>query len=172
MVATYRRQFDPLIARVAQPRNYDTDPFMRAVHILSKRLVAARIFTVGQIDTELQRLGYEYVEDRKVRYWAQMQPDLPERLIEMGVAKPEDFPRWARPFLRTENETAPMAQELGRASGDSGVTRTASTVYIVGGILAAWLGYKILNAIARGTDNPSRNSLPSPSTPRYPWLSD
>lgn len=171
MVEIIRRQSDPLLARVEQPRPYDhDDPFM-AVYIAAHRLVGALTWSYNRMYAKLQNEGYGYVDDRKIRYWAQQQPDLPELLIRMGEMTPEDFPAFVRPFLRTENGLAPMAQELGRASGDSDVTRTASTVYIVGGILAAWLGYKILKAIARGTDSPSRSSLPSPSTPRYPWLS-
>ncbi len=169
MVATYRRQSDPLLAPMEQPRNYDADPFLRAVHILSKRLVAARIYTVSQIDAGLQILGYEYVDDRKVRYWAQMQPDLPEQLIKMKVARPENFPIWAQPFLKTENGMAPMAQNSLPANSDASEDKEVPTRYVVGGTIAVWLGYKILKAIFRGTDNPSDNSQQSISIRPTPW---
>ena len=142
MVATYRRQSDPLLARMEQPRNYDIDPLLRAVHILSKRPVAAGIYTVSQIDAELQRLGHEYVDDRKVRYWAQMQPDLPEQLIKMKVARPEDFPDWAQPFLRLNDTTAPMAQENSPAIWSGGDIVTAF-VEVAAGVGLLWGGIKL-----------------------------
>ena len=169
MVATYRRQSDPLLAPMEQPRNYDTDSLLRAVHILAKRTVAAGVFTMGQMDMKLRRLGYSYVDERKVRYWVEKQPNLPEQLIAMGVAKPTDFPGWAQPFLRLNDATAPMAQELLPANRVSAEAEEVPLRYVVGGVVVGWLVYKVWKAIFRGTDNPSDNSQQSISIHPTPW---
>lgn len=120
MAEIYRRQSDVPIARMEQPRNFDTGDFERAVYIAAHRLVAARIWSYSKMHWELQKLGYDEVDERKIRYWTQRQPNLPELLISMGTAKPEDFPVWARPFLNTGDQTAPMAQERASESQSAG----------------------------------------------------
>lgn len=146
MVEIIRRQSDPLLARVEQPRPYYHDDSFMAVYIAAHRLVGALSWSYNRMYAKLQDEGYGYVDDRKIRYWAQQQPDLPELLIRMGEMTPEDFPAFLRPFLRTENGLAPMAQErtsTSRSGDDLALTFAdaikAGVVVVVAAKLLDWL---------------------------------
>ncbi len=156
-MATYRQQSTPVFARMEQPRNYGTDTIERAVYILAMRAVRAGLLTASQIAGMLQTQGYSEVPQRTVRYWVEHQPDLPEQVVEMGLARPEHFPTWTRRFLRTQDGTVPMAQEspLGAFYGPKNEEPSVAKAVAVG--FFAWLGYQVAKSIVRGTGSPSRS---------------
>ena len=170
MVATYRQQSDPPLARLEQPRNYATGSFERAVYTLAMRAVKAGVFTTQEIAGMLQALGFEYVPDRTIRSWIQKNPFLPEMLIVLGAAQPGDFPHWCRGFLQNTGSEAPMAQESGPVNKVATENEEMSTRYVVGVTIVVWLGIKFLKAIFRDTDNPSDSSQQSISIHPAPWL--
>lgn len=151
-----RRQSNPPLARMAQPRSFGTPPFERALRILGNRGVKAGAITTGGVDWKMREIGYGEVADRTVRSWNEKDPGLPERLIRMGEAQPSEFPQWAREFLQQPHDQAPMTQDLRESSNTS--VRT-----VIGRGVLAWGIYKIAKAIFSGTDSPSRSSQPLPS---------
>lgn len=154
-----RRQSNPPLARMAQPRSFGTPAFERALRILGNRGVKAGAISTGGVDYKMRKIGYGEVPDRTARWWNRKDPGLPERLIRMGEAQPSDFPQWAREFLRQPNDRAPMAQEL----PDSGRTTAQS---VVGKVILGWSIYQIARAIFSGTDSTSRSSQPLTSRRR------
>ena len=154
-----RRQSNPPLARMAQPRSFGTPAFERALRILGNRGVKAGAITTGGVDWKMREIGYGEVADRTVRWWNERDPSLPERLIRMGEAKSSDFPQWAREFLKQPDDQAPMAQDL-RYSGRT----TAQSV--IGKVILGWSIYQIARAIFSGTDSTSRSSQPLPSRRR------
>ena len=159
MVATYRQQSDPTLARMAQPRNFGTPPFERALRILGNRGIRAGAITAHRVDWNMRKIGYGEVSDRTVRWWNRRDPDLPERLIRMGEAQPGDFPQWAREFLQPPEDRASMAQDSPESSRTT--VQTVAVVAFVG-----WSIYQIARAIFSGTDSTSRSSQPLPSRRR------
>ncbi len=154
-----RRQSNPPLARMAQPRSFGTPPLERALRMLGNRGVKAGAITAGRVEWNMREIWYGEVPDRTARWWNLRDPDLPERLIRMGEAQLSDFPQWAREFLKQPDDQAPMAQDLPRSNR----TKTRS---VVGKVVVGWGIYQIAKVIFSGAGSPSRSSQPLPSRRR------
>lgn len=119
MAATYRqlrasprpppRSRRVRVAHLAQPAGPVYDALTRARYIAAHRAAKDRLLRTGDIPGRMAREGIEPVSDRTIREWARREPDLPERLLSGGLARPEDFPRFVRPLLKSPG-TAHLAQ--------------------------------------------------------------
>lgn len=86
------------LAEVAQ-----VDPKSRAAHILARRAAEEKMLRIRDIDGTLTGTSIERADPRSSLRWYQEDQDLPERLIENGYARPEDFPKRLRSFIRTKD---------------------------------------------------------------------
>ncbi len=123
MAATYRQHRDrrtvragalPMVARMAQPAGHVYSALTRAAYVLGMRRAKDKDRD-GQVDASdilgwMVEAGFEPVPARTVRHWAQKEAGLPEALVNDRPASADDFPEWARPYLRTGSRQAEMQQ--------------------------------------------------------------
>lgn len=158
MAATYRQHRDcktaragglPMVAEMAQPAGYVYGALTRAAYILGMRAAKdrdrGRPISASDISGWMVKAGFEPVPGRTVRSWVQSQADLPEGLINDGLAGADDFPGWARRYLRTGSQQAEMRQtplapsSLIRSSVGLGLA-VAAGVCVVAGVSRAVAG--------------------------------
>lgn len=81
-------------------RMEQVDPKSRAANILGIRGHEEGLISLKEIGGKLVGTEFTQAHPRSAQRWAKKQPDLPERMIETGQMRPEDFPRSLRSFLK------------------------------------------------------------------------
>ena len=170
MAATWRRDGInggrpelPAVAQMGQPSGPVYDAFTRAAYIAAHRAATqtnGRILRPADIPRQLARAGIEGVPERTVRDWVTKEPDLPERLISTGLATPESFPLFTRPFLRAG--TSGGHAQMGQTSP----TLAAETTGGIGSLGKLVFGALLVGAVrellspggSRGTPQPRRRA--------------
>ena len=88
------RRNQEAVARMGQ-----VDPRNRAVQITARRGQKDGLYKISDIDGKLVGTEFTQGHTRSAQRWEKDESDLPERMIEKGEMRPEDFPRPFRDYL-------------------------------------------------------------------------
>lgn len=92
-----------------QGRGRHYAPLVRALYILARRAMAKGEVTATEVEAKVANLAVEYFESRDLPVsatlwkWEREEPDLPERLLNSGLLRPQSLPDWLRCHLRQDD---------------------------------------------------------------------